>query len=172
LKKKTDYKKFALLKAVETDLTQAIRNILKSQGVDGDSDLIKSVGVTYNQDLFQILANDYYWYVSTGRKPHTKKVPISALIQWIKDKNISYTGSINSAAFAIQESIYKSGIRGLLFKDAVVDFSVKALSSITPETLAEMVVVEIVKEFTKSRAGKTVPIGYTVKIRTKNITLG
>ena len=124
---------YILLKEVETTLTQSIRQILVSRGVEKSADLVKSVDVGYQQNFFQILANDYYQAVSKGRKPRARKVPVEDLIKWIKEKKIPYRGSINNAAFAIQQAIYVNGIAGKLYEESVIDFSSTVLSEITAE---------------------------------------
>lgn len=50
---------------------------------------------------------DYLEYVERGRRPNTRKVPISALREWAMRKGIP---SDNSTLYAIQQSIYKVGI--------------------------------------------------------------
>ena len=65
-----------------------------------------------------VLAPDYATYVDAGRRPFARKVPISALIEWIKRRRLQqrFKGrkgkfiSINQIAFTIQNSIYKRGI--------------------------------------------------------------
>lgn len=60
---------------------------------------------------------NYFEYVENGRRPKAKRVPIDALIEWAKKHNIP---TDNSTLFAIQESIYKNGIRQ---KPVFLDFS-------------------------------------------------
>lgn len=98
---------FELLKEFERYLRDGVEKIMIATGMDADSDLTDTIDVAYTNDMFQLLAYDYYQYVSKGRAPKARKVPVSDLIQWIKEKNISYTGSINKTAFAIQQSIFK-----------------------------------------------------------------
>jgi hypothetical protein len=61
--------------------------------------------------------NDYLQYVQRGRPAQIKRVPISALLQWIsikglkgRDKKGRFIPNL-SLAFAIQTNIYKYGIR-------------------------------------------------------------
>jgi len=124
---------YQLLKEFETTLTQTIRNILIQKGLDKSSDLVKSVDIGYQQNMFQILANDYYQAVSNGRRPRARKIPVQDLINWIKEKKISYRGDINSAAFAIQQAIYRNGIKGKLYQEQVIGFSTTLLSEIEAE---------------------------------------
>jgi len=68
----------------------------------------------------EFLVTKYYEYYVAGRKPFAKKVPISALLKWIKryrfkvgkgrNKKGRYISDL-SFAFAIQQSIYKKGIK-------------------------------------------------------------
>lgn len=85
-----------------------------------NSDLIKSLKVSTTDNDLIITINSYYEYVERGREIGEKKVPLSALIIWIKKKSIAlknksnnYRGkapSINKLAYAIQAGIFKSGI--------------------------------------------------------------
>lgn len=49
----------------------------------------------------------YFDYVESGRRPKVRKVPINALIEWAKKRNIP---TDNSTLYAIQQSIYNNGI--------------------------------------------------------------
>lgn len=54
---------------------------------------------------------DYGLFVDRGRKPGGKKVPIAALIEWIKERAIANgQRDIKRIAFAIQTNIWKFGI--------------------------------------------------------------
>lgn len=70
-----------------------------------------------------IVAQDYLQWVDTGRRPGAKKIPIEALLLFIKQRGIGQmrgtggkfgkrTISANSLAFAIQTAIFKNGIKG------------------------------------------------------------
>ena len=56
---------------------------------------------------FNLFYNNYLEYIESGRKPKTRKVPIKAIIDWMKRKHIS---DDNRVAYAIRESIYQLGI--------------------------------------------------------------
>ncbi|TGE08261.1 hypothetical protein [Hymenobacter fodinae] len=84
-------------------------------------------GYTANAQL-QLYAQDYAQWLDRGRKPHTKKVPIAALLQFIKDRRLRWkhkkTGrflTANTMAFLIQSAIYKRGIRGRNFIQPAYD---------------------------------------------------
>jgi hypothetical protein len=54
---------------------------------------------------------DYGEYVNTGRKRGAAKVPIQALVEWIKQKGIETNNKkVLGMAFAIQKTIQKQGI--------------------------------------------------------------
>lgn len=134
-----------LLKIFEDDLKVATQKILIKKGVERDSDLVKSIEYQYKNDMFKLMANDYYEYVSTGRRRNVRKVPVEALIQWIKDKSIPYRGSINSAAFRIQQAIYKNGIKGKKFENPVVEVSTDMISEYSAEELSQLFVDDLVE---------------------------
>lgn len=101
--------------AVKRELEIATRQVLIASGVDKNSDLVKSVEYEEGKEgTFTLLVNDYLQYVSSGRRPKARKIPIQSLIKFIKDNNIRPRAgqSINQLAFAIQTSIFKSGIKG------------------------------------------------------------
>lgn len=83
--------------------------------------LVESIQYNVNErNEIEFLVNKYYQYYVDGRKPFSKKVPISALLKWIKryrrkvgrgrDKRGKYITDL-SYAFAIQTAIYKKGIK-------------------------------------------------------------
>jgi hypothetical protein len=66
-------------------------------------------------------------YISTGRKPGGRKIPIRYLLDFIKKNNLK--GRVKSGqkamsdtqlAFAIQTTIWKRGVRGKNFWDTMV----------------------------------------------------
>jgi len=138
------------LEAFEKDLAIAIKKLLIKKKVDEDSNLVKSVSVEFDEqkDIFNIIANDYFYYVSEGRKPKARKVPIADLIDWIKRKNIPTRGNtINQTAFAIQQAIYKNGIKGKKYVDTTIDITTDMVNDYTIDQLVKMIVDDIVKTF-------------------------
>lgn len=100
-----------------------------------DSDLEKSIEANLRPDGFDIVANFYARFVISGRRPGARRVPVEALLKWIKNRGISgrdargrFISQI-SLAFAIQNSIYKNGIRGR-------DFLTPAFEAALPEAEA------------------------------------
>lgn len=61
-------------------------------------------------DAIIVTMNDYGKFVNTGRKRGAAKVPIQALVDWIKQKGIeSDSKKVLGIAFAIQKTIQKEG---------------------------------------------------------------
>lgn len=133
-----------LFKEFQKELTIAAQHVLIKKGVDRNSKLVKTMEYEYKDDMFVLIANDYYQYVSTGRKKNVRKVPVQDLIKWIKDKRIPIRGSINSTAFAIQTAIYKNGIKAKKFQDPVVDVTSDMVAEYSAEELSELIVNELV----------------------------
>lgn len=82
-------------------------------------------GYTANSQL-ELFALDYAEWVDSGRKPGGKKVPLSAIILFIKQRGIGQARAkngrygersigLNRLAWMIQTAIYKNGIRGRHF---------------------------------------------------------
>lgn len=132
-----------VLDKFKKELLTATQHVLIKQGVDEDSELVKSLTYVYDGDFFKLIAYDYYFWVSKGRKIGAKKVPVEDLIAWIKDKGI-ITTNINSTAFAIQRAIYKNGIKAKNYEDSVVDVSIELISEEIAEQLSEIIVDDIV----------------------------
>lgn len=61
---------------------------------------------------------EYFQYVESGRKPKVRKVPIQALAEWARQRNIP---TDNSTLFAIQQSIYNNGISPRPITDLFAD---------------------------------------------------
>ena len=117
-------------KALLDELLAETRQIMLMRGVDTRSDLVRSTEWTYGKNVFTLLANDYFVWVNTGRKPKARKVPVEALIPWMKKNNIRPRSgqTYNSLAYAIQQSIYKLGIKGKLYTSAIIDESMEKIA--------------------------------------------
>lgn len=105
-----------ILEANAEAFVETIQEGLAKAGLAG-SKLYQSVRQEVNSGVLKIYMYDYAKYVLSGRKAGAKKVPISVLINWIKAKGIAPKAgqSVNSLAFAIQNGIYKTGIKGRQF---------------------------------------------------------
>ena len=132
----------ALVKEFMITTAQAGRNhkLLPKGG------FVQSVAVEPSYDGFKIKVGEQAQYMDTGRKPGGKKVPIDALIAWIKRYRVGQrdkkTGkfskrkmSINSLAFAIQMAIYKRGIKSRRFIEETLKYAEDLVKSYIEETL-------------------------------------
>lgn len=130
----------SIQEALLAEMTKAVRIVMASNGVDKQSNLIK-VEYQLNNNAFQLIANDYFVYRSEGRRAGARKVPIKDLLGWIKRYNITPSNgqTKNQLAFAIQTSIYKSGIRGLKYMTPVEEVSTDIASEGIAETLSEVI---------------------------------
>ena len=140
-----------IMEEFEKELKIAIKKILIQRGIEKKSHLIKSVKVEYDdkENIFEIIANDYFGYVSAGRKRHAKKVPINDLISWIKQYHISSTKSVNSTAYAIQTAIYKHGIKGKKFVNPIMDYSADYIAENGADEIAKNAAKEIADAINK-----------------------
>ena len=100
-----------ILKIVEEGLQKAIIASAVKYDLE-NSNLIKSIKVELSQDSIFVFLNSYYIFVESGRRPKTKRIPISVLMDWIKKNGIIPKSgqTIKSVAFAMQESIYQKGL--------------------------------------------------------------
>lgn len=139
-----------LYKAMTSDLIAAVKAILLANGVKKESNLIKSIDVTPNQDGLTLLALDYYTYLSTGRRPKANKVPIESLIAWIKQYNVG-GGNVNSLAFAIQQSIYKRGIKGKGYSESVTNNITELTADQLAKALAQIIADDMAIAFSNRK---------------------
>lgn len=134
-------------------LIQEMRARLISQGkLKKTGGLVDSIEEKITRGQLDILVNDYYEYYVKGRRPLARKVPITALIKWIKryrfkigrgrDKRGRFI-SDNSLAFAIQTSIYKRGIKK---KEDVVAIVLKQNESTIDKLIEDKFFEEINEE--------------------------
>lgn len=147
-----------MLKDLIPQLNKITIEYMTRTGIEKSSKLSKSVGFETTDKGIRLVANNYWYYASYGRRPRVRKVPISALIDYIKDYGIQPRGgqSINQLAFAIQNSIYKQGINPKRYADKIID----ATADLTEETLAdeisEEMADEIVAVLTKTPYGRKI----------------
>jgi hypothetical protein len=97
-----------------------------------------------NGDDFELVITyaDYFKYVNEGRRAGVKKVPLTALLDWIKirgirgrDKKGRFIPNL-SLAFAIRQNIYKYGIRPANIYDKGLD-SLEAIFENPPPELQQ-----------------------------------
>lgn len=79
------------------------------------------------QTTIQVIAEDYFQWVQSGRLPGKKGVPIESIEQWIRERKLKGRDKKGkfiknrNFAFAIQKNIKKFGIRPSNFLDVAVD---------------------------------------------------
>jgi len=94
--------------------------------------------------ILEISYADYFQYVNRGRRMGVSRVPISALLQWIKLKGIKGRDKKGrfiknlSLAFAIQENIFKFGIRPANIYDKALDSLEDLFDNPPPPIKAEL----------------------------------
>lgn len=106
-----------IIEKLNDELETVIATVWKSAGLKSDSDAIKSINIETTSNGLAIYAVDYVKYISSGRRKFARKVPISDIIIFIKKRGLTPKGkmSLNNLAFAIQNEIYKNGIKGKNF---------------------------------------------------------
>lgn len=101
------------------ELGQLIINELGKELIKQDhkatGNLISSLNYRVENSLLStdliIEMNDYGTWVNLGRKKGAAKVPIKALVEWIKQKGIETNNKkVVGIAFAIQKTIEREGI--------------------------------------------------------------
>lgn len=100
----------ALFKSILED-NNISDNVKTGTNTLAHSNLYNSLKVNYSSTnaIIDLFVNDYISYIERGRDPkYTPKVPIEALRDWALSKGID---TDNNTLFAIQEGIFKTGIR-------------------------------------------------------------
>jgi len=115
-------------------------------------ELIESIDYIINKGIFTeilIEMNDYGRYVNTGRKRGAKKVPIQALVEWIKQRGIETNNKkVVGMAFAIQKTIEREGIptrnsRAKGKRTGFIDDTVTRIEQKVQDELANMMEKEV-----------------------------
>lgn len=114
---------------------------------DGKEGFVQSTKVEFNTDGVKIDLPEQAQYINNGRKAGAKKVPIAALVKWLKryrvvsrDKTTgkyqkASQGSINSAAYAIQTAIFKNGIKARPFIEKSMKYAEETVAQIIQEVM-------------------------------------
>lgn len=135
-------------KALLKELELATEKILAQYKLY-DSDLSRSIEYTYKDNIFIMLANDYFQYVARGRQPKARKVPVEELIKWMKKKGIApKKGNYNATAFAIQQTIYKNGLKPRPFVNPIIAVDLEIISEDIAYELSENIALTIATELT------------------------
>lgn len=132
-----------------TDLQDMTVATIVQSGVKQTSKLAKSIGYVQTKDGLNMVSNYYYPFVSAGRRSGIKKVPIKALIEYIKEYNITpkTNQTINQLAFAMQTHIFKAGIKAKNFDDKVATAAGDIASVAVADDLAIIIADELVDMF-------------------------
>ncbi|WP_149867180.1 hypothetical protein [Solirubrum puertoriconensis] len=116
------------------------------------SGLWHNTKVTMTTDGGLIQLPEYGEALDAGRQPGTKMVPLDMLIAWVKRYRIlgrvKRTGvfrkasaeSVNSAAVAIQRSIYRNGIKARPFIEATLDFQQLLIAEVVDQIMIPEIV--------------------------------
>ena len=114
------------------------------QGKVASGDLLESVKgeaiATGSGFAIQATGNTYAIFINKGRKPGTKRVPIDAIIGWIRERGLAGGfGDVESLAFAIQQSIYKNGIK----PTPIIDQTIQEVLNVFDNKIAESIEQEV-----------------------------
>jgi len=129
------------------------------QGKIASGDLLDSIQgeVVVTGDGFQIQAtgNEYAIFINKGRRPNTKRVPLDALIEWIRVKGLSSGLDVERLAFAIQQSIYKKGIKPVPIIDQTIEEVLDVFGDKIGETISQEISFSLFTSLDElERAGK------------------
>lgn len=147
MKEKNTYEQ--MLANLLTELKDITVATIAQSGVKENSRLAKSIEFVQSKEGINMVSSYYYPFVSEGRRKNIRKVPINALIEWIKQYNIQPRNgqTINQLAFAIQTSIYKNGIKAKNFEDKVMNATGEITQIAMADELSVMVADELVDMF-------------------------
>ncbi|RSK33952.1 hypothetical protein [Hymenobacter metallilatus] len=106
----------------------------------------------------ELYALDYLEYLDRGRPKFTKKVPLDALLKWMRKRKIfnrrkgGQFKSANQLAFLIQNAIYRNGIRGRHFLTPAFSEGQQLLDIYLNEDLLNSITLELDQVFKKRAA--------------------
>jgi hypothetical protein len=135
-----------VLDSIKDEILTSVRRVMVEHDVRRKSDLYKSIEIKPKYNNIELYAADYYAYVGAvqTRKKFEKKVPISALINWIRKYGYIKSGrgknSVLKLAFRLQNSIYKAGIRGKNFSVEVGEVTEKIMKERLEEVFSDIVI--------------------------------
>lgn len=137
-----------ITKSLLQELSMATQKVLSFYKLQR-SDLYKSIEFVYKNDVFVLLANDYFQAVAEGRRRHARLVPVEDLIKWMKKKGIApRNGTYNTVAYLIQQSIYRNGIKARPFVNPIIDTTTDIISEDLATTLSEEIAEVIAQDLT------------------------
>ena len=115
-------------------IADEVRASLIRIGIKRFSKLYKSVTVVMTDEGFSIYMNEYFENVEKGRKRHSKRVPISAIQDWVKRYLIPLD------ARTVVERIYQNGIKPRPFSEKALSNINRDMDKILNEWLADAIV--------------------------------
>lgn len=128
------------LRTIGSYIKDALIVELVLQGHNATGTLINSITTSVlSTPNASILFGEFVYYgrfVDTGRRAGARRVPIDALMKWIKQKGFeSDAKKIKGMAFAIQKTIFEKGIStAQSWKgEATKDFMTKTLKNLEPQ---------------------------------------
>ena len=138
-----------ITKEIINEITAATKQLLIASKL-GNSEMFKSIEWTYRNDAFMLIANDYFQWVNSGRRPRARKVPVTALLKWMKKKNIvpQKGQTYNQVAFAIQNAIYKQGIKSRNYVNPIIGVTLDILEVFIADQLSVKTADSIAAEMT------------------------
>jgi len=138
-----------LIKEVMREIQTATLAVLSNYKLSG-TDLEKSIEWEYKDNSFILWANSYFEWVDKGRRPGVKRIPVEAIIKWMKKEGIRpyKSQTYNQAAFHITNAIYKVGIKGRNYKNKITEDSLELISELLAVELSVAIADEIAGELT------------------------
>jgi hypothetical protein len=136
----------SVLKDIQDEILLAIKKVMIEHGVKRKADLYKTLELKAKYNSLTLYAYDYYEWLSTGRKKFQKKVPLDALIYWIRHYRIPSgrgKNSVTRLAFKIQNAIYKNGIQGKGYIDAVGEVTEEIMQERLQELFGNIIISDI-----------------------------
>lgn len=134
-------------------MRQAFVQELIDRGHQASGKLIRSVEVKVDNFVKGLAitgyAEFYGKFVESGRRPGVKRVPLDALIEWLKQKNFSEDANrIRGIAFAIQATIFRDGIKQSPWIEETVNKNEREITNILEEAVErklELWLIEIIQ---------------------------
>ena len=103
------------LTAFGNETVQIIQSNLASTGTNASGETSQSLNSTLTHpNRVQVTGKPFIYVVETGRKAGTPP-PVSNIIKWLQTGKVEFSGSIESAAFAISRNIGRFGSK--LFRE-------------------------------------------------------
>lgn len=147
-----------ILKILGKILEEELKQLMIQRGkLLKNGGLVESIEYKVTEDNgLKLIAEEYFEYYINGRKPGARKVPIYALLKWIKrykskigqfrDKKGRYI-SDNSMAFAIQTAIFKNGILRKTYIDTFFTLNEKLVNDIIVEEISKFLEKKVEDSF-------------------------